>query len=314
MLELQGGETAEFDGYGHVPGVPEGTWFSSQAELARRRVHRNNQAGIVGTSDKGAESIVVSGGYEDDEDYIHTLIYTGHGGKQGNRQVRDQELTSANESLRTSRINGRPVRVVRAINPQRSKSGKLRHEGYRYDGLYIVEDFWKTRGRSGFLVYKSRLVRASEGPLKGADGQALLPPPAGSTVPGRQTMTAQRIVRSTKVADWVKRLHDFTCQICGIRLASDTGAYAEAAHIRPLGTPHDGPDTSDNVLCLCPNHHVLFDLGMLAIDDDLLVTHSGMDGPATPLRDLHQINRDHLRYHRQHHAELREHVRLSRLA
>lgn len=318
MIEDQGNvdlptpEAVEFDGYGHVPGIREGQRFSGQAEAAKCLVHRNRQAGIVGTREKGAESIVVSGGYEDDVDNGHELIYTGHGGREGLRQVRDQQLTSANESLRTSWIYGRPVRVVRAMKPRRSKTGKLAHDGYKYDGLYIVEDFWKTRGRSGFLVYKSRLTKVTNDTSDSSDREAP-PPPEGRTNPGRQAMTTQRIVRSTRIADWVKRTHDYTCQICETRLSSGDGAYAEAAHIRPLGNPHHGPDTPDNVLCLCPNHHVLFDLGMLAIGDDLSVTHIGADVPVTFLRDAHEINRDHLRYHRQHHGELRNHVRLSRL-
>ena len=78
-----------------------------------------------------------------------------------------------------------------------------------------------------------------------------------------------RIVRDTAVSREVKELHEFQCQICGIRLECEGGPYAEAAHIRPLGAPHHGPDVIGNVLCLCPNHHVLFDHGALAIADDL---------------------------------------------
>ena len=45
------------------------------------------------------------------------------------------------------------------------------------------------------------------------------------------------------------------------------GPYAEAAHIQPLGMPHNGPDQISNMLCLCPNHHVMFDLGGFVIDE-----------------------------------------------
>ena len=50
-----------------------------------------------------------------------------------------------------------------------------------------------------------------------------------------------------------------------------TGRYAEGAHIRPLGYPHDGPDVLGNVLCLCPNDHVRFDYGAIWLDDRLYV-------------------------------------------
>jgi putative restriction endonuclease len=34
-------------------------------------------------------------------------------------------------------------------------------------------------------------------------------------------------------------------------------AYAKAAPIRPLGAPDEGLESSDNILCLCPNDHIL---------------------------------------------------------
>jgi putative restriction endonuclease len=70
--------------YGEIPGYPEGTTFASRAEVATSGVHRALQAGIVGTGKLGAESIVSSGGYEDDDDRGDELIYTG----QGNRDSR----------------------------------------------------------------------------------------------------------------------------------------------------------------------------------------------------------------------------------
>jgi putative restriction endonuclease len=37
----------------------------------------------------------------------------------------------------------------------------------------------------------------------------------------------------------------------------------------PLGAPHGGPDVLENLLCLCPNHYVMFDLGIFTIAGDL---------------------------------------------
>ena len=45
---------------------------------------------------------------------------------------------------------------------------------------------------------------------------------------------------------------------------------AIGAHIKDLGRPHNGPDTEENVLCLCPNHHALFDRYGFYIDPDTL--------------------------------------------
>ena len=47
-----------------------------------------------GSQADGADSIVVSGGYEDDEDDGDTIIYTGHGGNDANskKQIADQTM------------------------------------------------------------------------------------------------------------------------------------------------------------------------------------------------------------------------------
>lgn len=53
----------------------------------------------------------------------------------------------------------------------------------------------------------------------------------------------------------------FSAKFVALDLNAKVAPYAEAAHIRALGSPHNGPDVIENVLCLCPNHHVLFDNG-----------------------------------------------------
>jgi putative restriction endonuclease len=95
----------------------------------------------------------------------------------------------------------------------------------------------------------------------------------------------------------VKAVHDYRCQVCGLRLETPSGPYAEAAHIRPLGSPHNGPDTRDNILCLCPNHHVLFDLRAFTVAEDLSLI--GIAGRLNTVAG-HVISPEHLRYHREH--------------
>lgn len=90
-------------------------------------------------------------------------------------------------------------------------------------------------------------------------------------------------------------MYDYRCQVCGTKLECAGGPYAEAAHIRPLGAPHDGPDVVENIICLCPNHHVLFDHGGFSIAEDLSLI--GIEGRLTVKRG-HNIDLDHVRYHR----------------
>ncbi|PJN36178.1 hypothetical protein CG747_35165 [Streptomyces sp. CB02959] len=303
---LQDCQLAEelFDGFGAVPGIAVGQVYIDRRALAAARIHRPLQAGICGTAEQGAESIVVSGGYEDDEDYGDVIVYTGQGGRdpETGRQIRDQELTRGNAALVTSLTTGAPVRVVRGSGGERQYSPGT---GLRYDGLFRVEDHWSERGRSGYLVWRYRLTQL---PQSAAIEQQALPAPRrpkGQQTPGRATVTTQRVVRSTAVADFVKRAHDYTCQVCDTRLTTPTGAYAEAAHVKPLGRPHAGPDVAANVLCLCPNHHVLFDLGMLTIADDLTITSRAGAPHRERLREVatHQIGREYLAYHRAHHIQ-----------
>ena len=62
-------------------------------------MHKPLIAGISGGAREGADSIVVSGGYEDDEDYGGVIVYTGHGGQDANTKSArslDQTLTAQN--------------------------------------------------------------------------------------------------------------------------------------------------------------------------------------------------------------------------
>ena len=75
-------------------------------------------------------------------------------------------------------------------------------------------------------------------------------------------------------------------------------ATPEAAHVCPLGSPHNGSNTPNNILCLCPNHHVLFDHGGVAIDEDLSLI--GAEGKLT-VDPQHTLSEDHLSYRREHY-------------
>jgi len=282
--------------FGHIPGYPEGSLFRDRTELRESGVHRPIRAGISGSQTEGAESIVLSGGYEDDTDDGEVLIYTGQGGRDQitGQQIHDQPFSRGNQALALSKQNGLPVRVIRGSKHDSEYSPP---SGYSYDGLYTVEEVWHDVGRSGFKIWRFRLVKI---PDRITIGQEVREEPAEYTVPRRQEVRVSRIVRNSVRARWIKALYDHRCQICGARLECPAGPYSEAAHIRPLGTPHDGPDTEDNILCLCPNHHVLFDNGAISIADDLSL--NGDDSDGLTVHRNHQINLDHVAYHREHLA------------
>jgi putative restriction endonuclease len=283
--------------FGEIPGIPVGTLFANRAAVAAAGVHRPLVAGISGGAAEGADSIVLNGGYEDDRDYGDVIYYTGHGGNdpETRRQVADQALMARNKALAKNRLDGLPVRVVRGWE---EPFGFGPPAGYRYDGLYRVERYWAQPGRSGFRVWMFLLQRDDPQPAPWAGGPEAPGAEAGPTE--RRETTIQRIVRNSAVVQRVKELHDYRCQVCGLRLETPGGPYAEGAHIRPLGHPHDGPDTPANILCLCPNDHVLLDTGGLVIRDDMTVVERESGRPLGRLLTArrHSISPAHLAYHR----------------
>lgn len=253
--------------FGHVPGSPPGSVFEDRQSLREAGVHRPTQAGICGRADEGAESVVLNGGYVDDEDFGDVVIYTGAGGndRTSKRQVADQTLTRTNRALVENLRTGLPVRVIRGSHPEVHSPAP---SGYRYDGLYRVADYWPDTGHDGFRIWRFRLERLRDEELQ---RERVSEPPSlfGSPPAERRDSVVSRIVRDTATTREVKRLYAFRCQVCGERIETPTGPYSESAHVTPLGRPHNGPDTLDNVLCLCPTHHAAFDLYAFAVADDL---------------------------------------------
>jgi putative restriction endonuclease len=300
--------------FGPIAGIAPGHEFANRLELWGAGVHRQTQAGISARQGGGAESIVLSGGYEDAEDFGTVIIYTGRGGRSAetNQQVADQALTGPNLELVRNEQLGLPLRVTRKVTTGSSSF-------YRYAGLYRVVSHWAVPGRAGHRVWRFRLelLDEKEGTSEAAEtpdsrefggqselfgtassGHSSVAEPAADYGPApRREATTLRIVRDTAVTRRVKLLHNYCCQVCGTRLEGAAGPYAEAAHIQPLGTPHHGPDVLENVLCLCPNHHVLFDLGSFGVADDGHLL--GLPG-ALQLHHKHQLNPVFLAYQRTH--------------
>lgn len=276
--------------FGHIPGIKVGTLFPNRAALREAGLHKPNQAGISGSQKEGADSLVVSGGYEDDLDFGDEIIYTGHGGndRDTGKQTSDQSFTGNNLALAQNERLGLPIRVIRGAggNPETSPES-----GYRYDGLYFVESHWEETGASGFKIFRYRLLRDNSASQENENTRT----PQGNAKPHRKETTTLRIVRDTKVSNWVKELHDYKCQVCGIAIETPMGRYAEGAHIVPLAAPHNGEDVKENMLCLCPNHHVAFDKGSFSIADDWSLL--GLKGSLRRLKE-HPISKSSIQRHR----------------
>jgi len=108
------------------------------------------------------------------------------------------------------------------------------------------------------------------------------------------------IVRSKSLPLEIKKMYDSRCQICRIILNTPFGPLAEAAHIQGLGYPHYGSDDLTNLLCLCPNHHKLFDNSGWYLTDDLQVIDTLSRNVAAELfvLDSHDISLSAISYQR----------------
>ncbi|MFI9763996.1 YDG/SRA domain-containing protein [Streptomyces sp. NPDC051963] len=315
---------------GYVEGVGPGSFFQGRRELFDAQLHGDLQRGISRIKDLDgswvSDCIVLNGGYEDDADDWHSIRYTG--ASPDKEKYEDRGVTKLNRSqsweyrdnaaLQLSYERGHLIRVVRGYEGEKRYSpGK----GYRYDGLYLIAD-------SRTAIAKSPAPDGSEIEICQFELERL--PDSLQEVTGleRRTIDAlkekgekqeeevekypairsswvQRQVRDSALTRRIKKLYDHECQICGLRLIGPDGKpYSEGAHIKPLGKPHRGPDVEPNVLCLCPNCHVLLDIGAIAIEDDWsIVLRSGLFG--VNLRErlkrhrAHKVHPEYVRYHRE---------------
>ncbi|XP_027349733.1 histone-lysine N-methyltransferase, H3 lysine-9 specific SUVH1-like [Abrus precatorius] len=147
---------------GAVPGIEIGDIFFFRFELCLVGLHAPSMAGIdyIGSKTTQEEeplavSIVSSGGYEDNVEDGDVLIYSGQGGVNRDKGASDQKLERGNLALERSLHRGNDVRVIRGMRDVQHPTGKV----YVYDGLYKIQNSWVEKSKSGFNVFKYKLVR-----------------------------------------------------------------------------------------------------------------------------------------------------------
>ncbi len=75
--------------------------------------------------------------------------------------------------------------------------------------------------------------------------------------------------RDEAFARHVKKAYDATCAITGLSMRNGGGrTEVDAAHIKPVGEGHSGPDSVRNGLALSKTVHWMFDRGLLSVDSD----------------------------------------------
>jgi hypothetical protein len=129
------------------------------------------------------------------------------------------------------------------------------------------------------------------------------PPPAAEGESMRRSTMTQQIIRRGENCRFLQTVYKGECQISGVRLLMPGGSFSvDCAHVRPLGFPHFGNDSTGNMLSLSPTMHRLFDRGCIRVDPDTFAIRllHGNNMPHLPrllLRGNHLIQKGNLSYH-----------------
>ncbi len=328
---------------GHIHGVVPGAVFPRRTDVKNANLHGDTMRGISRLKDKDgsyvADAIVLNGGYEDDEDGWNWIQYTGASpdkdkSKDGRTLLRSQSWEYRdNAALKLSFERGYRIRIIRG--PEGDQRYSL-PDSYRYDGLYEITavrtamskssapdgspveicqfDLERLAGPEQELTSAERGIASvlerqeellDDESESGSDERRDHEWPDGEKFPMTRATHIQRIVRDAAAARRIKELYGDECQICGLRLAGPDGkSYSEGAHIKPLGTPHNGPDVERNILCLCPNCHVRLDIGSILIGDDWsIIVRAGVFGENVRAKlkthKKHRVHQEYIRYHRE---------------
>lgn len=85
----------------------------------------------------------------------------------------------------------------------------------------------------------------------------------------------RRPLRDAAFTRNVCQAYGSTCALTGIKIVNGGGrAEVEAAHIRPVGDEHRGPDSVRNGIALCRTVHWMFDRGLVTLGDDFQIIFS----------------------------------------
>jgi len=140
-------------------------------------------------------------------------------------------------------------------------------------------------------------------------GEPVLPGQRGIELPVVRRVVRNVRMRCTFLAAELKRRYHCLCQVCRKPVpVSEKRFYAEGHHLKPLGSPHNGPDVFGNIIVLCPNHHVMFDLAVATIVPvTLRIDHRVPDvfrgSRRLHVESWHELDPRYLEYHHRRFLE-----------
>lgn len=181
----------------------------------------------------------------------------------------------------------------------------------RFSALFPANRYVKQKLRQtlqrlrddGFLIFLGRGKYRINLAFDDLDGESTPACQRGFVLPKTKKVVRSIRLRCTLLASDLKRRYTNTCQVCRTPVVLATRLYyAEAHHLQPLGAPHLGPDVPGNMIVLCPNHHVMFDLGVATVVPETLLIRHVVPGVFSPnsflhVRSWHKLDVRQLRYH-----------------
>jgi putative restriction endonuclease len=154
----------------------------------------------------------------------------------------------------------------------------FRQGGKYLEGALMKEDGSTNKGAFGRsvrlisdnayqLILQLGFTRLTDGQIEDADGMVAEAPEAYARPMVEQLRF--RPFRDAAFTQNVRAIYNFTCAMTSLSIINGGGrSEVEAAHIRPVGNDHNGPDSMRNGLALSRSIHWLFDRGLLSLTDD----------------------------------------------
>ncbi|EFN86843.1 uncharacterized protein LOC105181060 [Harpegnathos saltator] len=136
--------------YGSIPKFPSGSWWGIRMDCSRDGVHNPFNADVDEGSFGAASVCTSQANMNEDVDFGDFLTLTG--------QVYHKEQLSTDPFIHNYK-NQIPLRLIRSYNLQNDIAPNT---GYRYDGLYIVIDYWIATNADGIQYNKFALMRLTD--------------------------------------------------------------------------------------------------------------------------------------------------------
>jgi putative restriction endonuclease len=178
------------------------------------------------------------------------------------------------------------------------RDGSVNRDAFGRSVRLIREDEYELIARLGFIV----------------DGGASFSVRESATIdrPIVETIVS-RPFRDAAFSRSVKSSYRLTCAVTGFKLVNGGGRpEVESAHIRPVGSGHNGTDSVRNGVALSRTVHWMFDRGLISVADDYTILISGVRVPEQvralinstgrlllPADPQHHPHRQFLEYHRE---------------